>query len=56
MISSTPFVDVFNWLEALFLRAGSFLVTFVTSPSILNDYLKLGIVLTLTILLEIAAR
>jgi sterol desaturase/sphingolipid hydroxylase (fatty acid hydroxylase superfamily) len=56
MISSMSFVDVFNWLEALFLRAGSFLVTFVTSPSILNDYLKLGIVLTLTILLEIAAR
>src|SRR5437016_13606826 len=56
MISSAQFVDLFHWLEALVLRAEGFLVTFVTSPSILNDYLKLGIVLTLTFLLEIAAR
>ena len=55
-MTSMSFVDVFNWLEALVLRAGSFLVTFITSPSILNDYIKLGVVLAVTILLEIAAR
>jgi sterol desaturase/sphingolipid hydroxylase (fatty acid hydroxylase superfamily) len=56
MISSAQFADFFSWLEAVFLRAESFLVTFVTSPSSLNNYLKVGVVLAVTILLEIAAR
>ncbi len=56
MISFAPLLDVYQWLIALLLRAESFLVTFVTSPAISRDYLKLGLVFAVTLLLEIAAR
>ena len=46
----------FNWFVALFWRAEAFVVGHVTNPSILQDYYKLGLILAITILLEIAAR
>jgi sterol desaturase/sphingolipid hydroxylase (fatty acid hydroxylase superfamily) len=56
MISSAQFADLFNSLLALALRAESFVVAFVTSPGTLRDYFKLALILSITIVLEIAAR
>jgi sterol desaturase/sphingolipid hydroxylase (fatty acid hydroxylase superfamily) len=55
VISPEP-LDLYNWLVALGWRAEAFLVTYVTSPSVLRDYFKLGLILGITVLLEIAAR
>jgi sterol desaturase/sphingolipid hydroxylase (fatty acid hydroxylase superfamily) len=49
-------LDAYHWIEALISRAATFLIAFVTSPSVLQDYLKLGLILAITVLLEVAAR
>jgi sterol desaturase/sphingolipid hydroxylase (fatty acid hydroxylase superfamily) len=50
------FLDLVHWLEALGLRALSFIVSFTTAPSTQRDYFKLALILAITVLLEIAAR
>ena len=52
----TEFMELFNWVAAQGWRAVDFLVKFVTSPSIQQDYFKLGLILAITFLLEVAAR
>ena len=56
MSLSERFFDLYNLVEASVLRAESFLQAFVTSPATLRDYLKLAVVLGVTVVLEIAAR
>jgi sterol desaturase/sphingolipid hydroxylase (fatty acid hydroxylase superfamily) len=56
MSLSERFLDLYNLLEAAVLRAESFLQAFVTSPATLRDYVKLAVVLGVTVVLEIAAR
>jgi sterol desaturase/sphingolipid hydroxylase (fatty acid hydroxylase superfamily) len=53
---SAELIELYNWVLALGWRAVDFIVKFTTSPSLLQDYFKLGLILTITILLEIAAR
>src|SRR3954468_10811351 len=50
------FLDLVHWLEALGLRAVSFIVSFTTAPATQRDYFKLALILAITVLLEIAAR
>jgi len=49
-------LHLYNFLEAKVLLAGSFLLTFDTSPATLRDYVKLAVILGITVVLEIAAR
>jgi sterol desaturase/sphingolipid hydroxylase (fatty acid hydroxylase superfamily) len=43
-------------VEAAIMRAETFIQAFVTSPATQRDYLKLAVILSITIVLEIAAR
>jgi sterol desaturase/sphingolipid hydroxylase (fatty acid hydroxylase superfamily) len=56
MSLSEWFFDLYRWLETAALRAESFLQAFITSPATLRDYVKLAVVLGVTVVLEIAAR
>jgi sterol desaturase/sphingolipid hydroxylase (fatty acid hydroxylase superfamily) len=56
MSLSEQSLNLYNWLETSVLRAESFLQAFVTSPATLRDYVKLAVVLGVTVVLEIAAR
>jgi len=50
------FAQLFDWLETWVLRAESFLQAFISNPATLFDYVKLAVVLGVTVVLEIAAR
>ncbi len=50
------FLELLGTVEAMIMRAETFIHAFVTSPATQRDYLKLAVVLSITIVLEIAAR
>jgi sterol desaturase/sphingolipid hydroxylase (fatty acid hydroxylase superfamily) len=53
---SELFSDLYGLLETAVMRAETFIQAFVTSPTTQRDYLKLAVVLAITVILEIAAR
>ena len=53
---SERFLNLYHLLETAVVQAATFLHAFITSPATQRDYIKLAVVLAITIVLEIAAR
>src|SRR3954454_15823263 len=56
MSFSERILQLYHLLETAVVQATTFLQMYISSPTTQRDYIKLAVVLAITILLEIAAR